>query len=287
MLEPSLPETAARMRHVFENRGEAKARGSAASDYARREWTWERAAGILRPYLDSLQADVEKVVAKPAPAAARKPAPIVAPPCARLGGLAGAREFLRQNQLRQAWEAGLVAVAIRPCHPEAYMLLAQIAAQAGDGKMAARCADKASALAPGWKEARRFAKKNFGNRNTPAWLTAPPGLVAEKLRLSVCLIARNEEKFLGACLESVRGLADEIVVVDTGSTDRTVEIAKQHGAKVDHFTWCDDFSAARNLALAHATGDWVLVLDADETVPSSSHAAMRALMASSVTALVA
>ena len=278
MLEPSIAETASQMRHVFENRAEGRTRGRAASDYVRQEWTWECAARTMRRYLDSLQADVEKWSAKTAPATDRKPAPIVAPPCARLGGLAGARELLRQNQLRQAWEAGLVAVAIRPCHPEAYMLLAQIAAQAGDGKMATRCADKASVLAPGLKEARRFAKKNFGNRNSPAWLSAPPGLVAEKPRLSVCLIARNEEKFLGACLESVRGLADEIIVVDTGSTDRTVDIAKEHGARVDHFTWCDDFSAARNAALAHATGDWVLILDADETVPETSHAALRALI---------
>ena len=278
MLEPSIPETASQMKHVFENREEGKTRGRAASDYVRQEWTWECAVRTMRRYLDSLQADVEKGAAKTAPATDRKPAPIVAPPCARLGGLAGARELLRQNQLRQAWEAGLVAVAIRPCHPEAYMLLAQIAAQAGDGKMATRCADKASVLAPGLKEARRFAKKNFGNRNTPAWLSAPPGLVAEKPRLSVCLIARNEEKFLGACLESVRGLADEIIVVDTGSTDRTVDIAKEHGARVDHFTWCDDFSAARNAALAHATGDWVLILDADETVPETSHAALRGLI---------
>jgi glycosyltransferase involved in cell wall biosynthesis/predicted Zn-dependent protease len=278
MLEPSIPETASQMRHVFENREEARTRGRAASDCVRQEWTWECAVRTMRRYLDSLQADVEKGAAKTAPATDRKPAPIVAPPCARLGGLAGARELLRQNQLRQAWEAGLVAVAIRPCHPEAYMLLAQIAAQAGDGKMATRCADKASVLAPGLKEARRFAKKNFGNRNSPAWLTMPPGLVSEKMRLSVCLIARNEEKFLGACLASVRGLADEIIVVDTGSTDRTVDIAKEHGARVDHFTWCDDFSAARNAALAHATGDWVLILDADETVPETSHAALRGLI---------
>ncbi len=78
------------------------------------------------------------------------------------------------------------------------------------------------------------------------------------------MIVKNEEAFLGRCLDSVRDVAAQIVVVDTGSTDRTIDIAKEHGAEVHHFAWCDDFSAARNAALEHATGDWVLSLDADE-----------------------
>ena len=279
MLEPSVPETASQIRHVFENRAEAKTRGRSASDYVRQKWTWECAARIMWQHLESMQAAGSVVDSKPATSEPRKSKPFDPPGCARLGGLMRPRQSLEENQLRQAWEATLAAIAIRPFHPQAYLLLGQIAARVGNGRMAERCAEKAVALAPGWKEARRFAKKNFGNRNSPAWLVTPPGLVAEREKLSVCLIARNEEKFLGTCLASVRGLADEIVVVDTGSTDRTVEIAKEHGALVDHFTWCDDFSAARNAALAHATGDWVLILDADETVPEKSHAALRALMA--------
>jgi glycosyltransferase involved in cell wall biosynthesis len=82
--------------------------------------------------------------------------------------------------------------------------------------------------------------------------------------LSIALIVRNEEKTLGRCLDSVRGLANEIMVVDTGSTDGTREIAAAHGARVFHFPWCDDFSAARNESLRRATGQWVLWLDADE-----------------------
>src|SRR5205823_151903 len=83
---------------------------------------------------------------------------------------------------------------------------------------------------------------------------------------------------LGRCLESVRGLVDEIVVVDTGSTDRTVEIAERHGAKVVHFPWSDDFAAARNESLRHATRSWILVLDADETLDPESHAEIRRLI---------
>jgi tetratricopeptide (TPR) repeat protein len=82
--------------------------------------------------------------------------------------------------------------------------------------------------------------------------------------ISLCLIVRNEEENLAACLRPFRPVVDEIVVVDTGSTDRTAEIAAEFGAKVYSFPWCDDFSAARNESLSHATGDWVLWVDADD-----------------------
>lgn len=78
------------------------------------------------------------------------------------------------------------------------------------------------------------------------------------------MIVKNEEIALPQCLSSVKNVVDEIVVLDTGSTDRTVEVAKQFSAKVYYFEWCNDFSAARNHALRHVTGDWILVLDADE-----------------------
>ena len=87
---------------------------------------------------------------------------------------------------------------------------------------------------------------------------APLGL------LSVCLIVKDEEAMLGACLESVAGVADEVVVYDTGSTDRTVEIARSMGARVIEGYWDDSFSRARNAALSLACGTWVLSLDADE-----------------------
>src|SRR6185437_14264466 len=102
--------------------------------------------------------------------------------------------------------------------------------------------------------------------NRPEWLKLPVEVQSPKSkvqsRLSVCLIVKNEEKFIAQCLKSVQGLAQQIVVVDTGSTDRTIEIAREHGAEIHSFTWCDDFSAARNAMLEHVTGDWVLALDA-------------------------
>lgn len=93
--------------------------------------------------------------------------------------------------------------------------------------------------------------------------------------LSLCIIAKDEEAFLDDCLSSVNGLVDEIIVVDTGSTDKTKEIAKKHGAKIFDFSWNDDFSAARNEAISHAKGDWILALDADEGVAKTSHEQIR------------
>ncbi|MEN6485396.1 MAG: glycosyltransferase, partial [Syntrophobacteraceae bacterium] len=85
-----------------------------------------------------------------------------------------------------------------------------------------------------------------------------------KPTVSLCMIVRNEEHSLPGCLESVKGLVDEIVIVDTGSTDQTAKVARSHGARVIPFTWTDDFSAARNESLRHAQGDWIFYLDADE-----------------------
>jgi tetratricopeptide (TPR) repeat protein len=84
------------------------------------------------------------------------------------------------------------------------------------------------------------------------------------MKLSFCAIVKNEAKNLGRCLASVKPYVDELIIVDTGSTDDTVAIAQQYGAKVSHFEWCNDFAAARNYACTLTTGDWVLTLDADE-----------------------
>lgn len=86
--------------------------------------------------------------------------------------------------------------------------------------------------------------------------------------LSLCMIVKNEEPSLPQVLISVKDVVDEMVILDTGSTDRTVEIAKEFGARVHHFQWCNDFSAARNEVLNYVQGDWVLVLDADEVLNS-------------------
>jgi len=92
------------------------------------------------------------------------------------------------------------------------------------------------------------------------------------------MIVKNEESMLPNCLRSVAGVVDEIIVVDTGSTDSTVAIAKAAGAKVVHFEWCDDFAAARNISLAQASGDFVLILDADERLAPDAGKIIRSAM---------
>ncbi len=94
-------------------------------------------------------------------------------------------------------------------------------------------------------------------------------------RISLCMIVKNEQAMLADCLASVRGAVDDIVVVDTGSKDATKRLAREGGARVFDFAWCNDFAAARNESLRHACGDWVLILDADERLGPGSAAVLR------------
>ncbi len=88
--------------------------------------------------------------------------------------------------------------------------------------------------------------------------------------LSLCMIVKNEEEYLRESLDSVKDIADEIVLVDTGSTDNTIKIAEMYNAKVYNYDWTDDFAAARNYALGKTTGNWVLCLNADERLSDQS-----------------
>ncbi len=102
--------------------------------------------------------------------------------------------------------------------------------------------------------------------------TPTPGI---GIGISACLIVKNESEYLGRCLESLKGLVDEIVVVDTGSTDNTVEIAESFGAVVGSFEWCSDFAAARNASLKLAKQPWILWIDADEVLGAGCEALLR------------
>jgi len=86
------------------------------------------------------------------------------------------------------------------------------------------------------------------------------------ITISLCLIVKNEEETLARCLESVKNAMDEIIIVDTGSTDTTKKIALQYTRKVYDFSWIDDFGAARNFAFSHATQDYIMWLDADDVL---------------------
>lgn len=108
---------------------------------------------------------------------------------------------------------------------------------------------------------------------------SPSSTTQQTPSLSLCLIARDEEANIGRALASVRPWVDEMVVVDTGSTDRTVQIARELGAEVYHHEWSHDFAAARNASLEHARGDWLLVMDADEELDQESAPLLRPSLA--------
>lgn len=96
--------------------------------------------------------------------------------------------------------------------------------------------------------------------------------------ISLCMIVKNEQDNLPACLDSVKGLVDEMIIVDTGSEDNTKHLAKEAGARVIDFPWNDDFGAARNESIRHATGDWILFLDADEVFSKDDCEKIKALL---------
>lgn len=98
------------------------------------------------------------------------------------------------------------------------------------------------------------------------------------MKLSLAMIVKNEAQYIERCLLSIKDTVDEIIVVDTGSTDSTKAIAESCGAVVYDFVWCDDFSAARNFSLEKTTGDWILVLDADEFVEKNYRADIEAFV---------
>lgn len=104
--------------------------------------------------------------------------------------------------------------------------------------------------------------------------------VDTKITCGLCMIVKNEENTLKRCLESVKGLFDEIVIVDTGSEDNTENVAKAYTDKVFHFSWVDDFSKARNYAFSLAATDYAVWLDADDIIPAESLDDWRKLLSS-------
>lgn len=264
-----------------------------------REREWNELEALLYRFMEEARRpdpckNAAREVSKPTGSSASEAAPsrtpsarpgtVVLPLAGQLGWLKNANDFLKKKQLRKAWDAACEAVHARPFHPEGFLLLGEIARAAGDPRRARRCGEQAQKLAPKWKPARKFMNGLGGKgQGNPLDWPFPQSGPDSSPRLTVCVIARNEEKFIERCLASAREVAFELVVVDTGSTDRTVAIAQEQGAKVSHFTWTDDFSAARNAALERATGDWILVLDADEELAPGARETLLKEMATSNT----
>ena len=125
-----------------------------------------------------------------------------------------------------------------------------------------------------------FKTSAFASQQTGLLFNLPvpdPRAVQREPGVSLCMIVKNEERFLEACLESVKDYVDEINIVDTGSTDRTLEIARRYTDRIEHREWRGDFSWARNEAIEMATKRWIIVLDADEELTSDSGPLLHAL----------
>ena len=142
------------------------------------------------------------------------------------------------------------AIQFEPDYPVAFINLARLAEHNGQRDDAIQILDRALTSCSTKTDLQMFRDS----------------LESGKPEVSLCMIVKNEEDQLPRALKSVEGLADEVIVVDTGSSDRTVEIAESFGAKVYHHKWEKDFSKARNQSLSYATKEWIFILDADEEV---------------------
>ncbi|WP_425449027.1 tetratricopeptide repeat-containing glycosyltransferase family 2 protein [Dethiothermospora halolimnae] len=98
------------------------------------------------------------------------------------------------------------------------------------------------------------------------------------MKLSLCMIVKNEEKNLPRCLDSVKDIVDEMIIVDTGSTDKTIDIAKNYNSKVYYFKWCNNFSKSRNYSIEKAKGDWILIMDGDDRLEPNDKTSLLKLL---------
>jgi glycosyltransferase involved in cell wall biosynthesis/tetratricopeptide (TPR) repeat protein len=239
--EPDLDTLRYLMRQVYERPEEGRERGARAREHVRQRLTWRHAAAIAEARLAALRRSSSQP---------NHPRP-------KAGGftaLSAAQAGSSQPNDPRPEAGGLTALAAAPAgssqpndpRPEAGGLTALAAAPAGSSQP-----DDLRPVAGGLRQE----------------------------RVSLCMIVKNEGSNLPACLESVAGVFDEIVVVDTGSADDTVAIAEGIGAKVFHFPWIDHFAAARNESLKHATGEWIFWLDADDRLDADNRAKLQGLLA--------
>jgi tetratricopeptide (TPR) repeat protein len=155
--------------------------------------------------------------------------------------------YQSENDYDRAEEAFLQAIELNKSYSHPYLNLATLYRRQKEFDKAERIVDRGLKACSQIQEL-MILKRSLAYRET----------------VSACMIVKNEEEFLPGCLESIRNWVDEIIIVDTGSTDRTVEIAESYGAKVYFQEWSKNFSKHRNFSLSNATCDWILVIDADE-----------------------
>jgi glycosyltransferase involved in cell wall biosynthesis/Flp pilus assembly protein TadD len=207
------------------------------------------------------------------------------PQTALEGLLLGGRAHLARRDFEAARAVLEKAISQAPQALLPRVLLSHVLLQEGkDWAAAERALFDVLALEPGDREAQHnllLLRQQQGTQHgpIPAGVGAPLVVSGLAPKVSLCMIVRNEEGNMADCLRSVSDLVDEMIVVDTGSTDRTKDVAQRHGAKVFDFPWIDHFAAARNESLRHATGQWIFWLDADDRVDEENRTRLRALLA--------
>lgn len=264
MLEPDVNELSNTLKVIIENSSSMETKGKMASEFVHENMTWKKVSHNVLAAIHQIS-DVREQ--KRLRENENKDTSIELPHVAYIGHLGVATQAFQEKQYPKAKEEALKAIAKRPFHPEAYALLTEVYLELGDSAAAREAIGCLRKMAPKFKKTKSLSKriksvgkqgKNLSNSHADI---PKPGT-----RLSVCLITKNEEEHLPRCLASIRDIADQIVVVDTGSTDRTIEIAKEYNATIETFEWNENFSDPRNKSLELATGDWILILDADEEV---------------------
>lgn len=181
--------------------------------------------------------------------------------------------YLRRGFYKDAIKELRIATQLKPDYAEAYNNLGVAYFQCQKYTEAKWSFEKAIAINPNYAEPRKnleILSKNLissaGKKDTRKTVVRNSVKKSSKKlpTISLCMIVKNEEEHLPTALNSVKDVVDEIIIIDTGSTDNTVEIAKSFGAKVYFYEWNDDFASARNEALKYATSDWILSMDADD-----------------------
>ncbi len=172
----------------------------------------------------------------------------------------GSAHFER-SQWQEAIEMFDRSLQLDPTNHLPYLNLANVARHHGDQESAR------AIIADGLKKCRQVQE-----------LRMLAASMAERPTISACMMVKNEEELLPGCLDSIRDWVDEIIVIDTGSTDKTVEIAESYGAKVFHQPWEGNFSKHRNYSLDNATCDWIFIIDADERFVIEDLPALRRLI---------
>ena len=184
--------------------------------------------------------------------------------------------YLQQNRLDDAIREFKLAIKYDPNNAEAYNNLGVAYCNKQKYTEAKDLFRRALKINPAYEQAREnlllledklkpVVVKRIEDKNGPKDNRSKKSQKPDKIpTISLCMIVKNEEENLPNALNSVKDVVDEIIIVDTGSTDNTIEIAKSFGAKVYYYEWNDDFASARNEALKHATCEWILSMDADD-----------------------